>query len=153
MPSLVYSALPAPLVDAARTAALAAGTAVAPAAADAPFPVRCCLAEAQAGEGVLLLSVQPPCEASPYAAASPVYVHAGPCAGHRASSEVPEILPGRRLSMRGYDSRHMITGNAVVEGRDVEQAATALFDEPATAYVFVHFAGPGCYACRIDRAA
>jgi hypothetical protein len=24
---------------------------------------------------------------------------------------------------------------------------------PGTAYLFVHFAGPGCYACRIDPAA
>ncbi len=153
MPSFLYSALPPSLVDEARAAALAAGTAVEAAADDGPFPVRCCLADVESGDGVLLLSLQPPCERSPYTAASPVYVHARRCAGHRPSAEVPEILRERRLSLRGYDERHMITGTAVVEGADVEQAAGDLLADPATAYVFVHFAGPGCYACRIDRAA
>jgi hypothetical protein len=153
MPSLVYSALPPSLVEEARSAALAAGTAVEAAGDDGPFPVRCCLADVQSGNGVLLLSLQPPCEQSPYTAASPVYVHAAACAGHRPSGDVPEILRERRLSLRGYDARHMITGTAVVDGTDVEQAASGILADPATAYVFVHFAGPGCYACRIDRAA
>jgi hypothetical protein len=47
----------------------------------------------------------------------------------------------------------MITGTAVVAGDDVEGAAHELLDVPGTAYLFVHFAGPGCYACRIDPAA
>jgi hypothetical protein len=153
MPPLMFSALPAPLIDQARADALAAGSAVRQDDDDDTFPVRCCLSDARAGEGVLLLSLQPPCETSPYTAASPVYVHAGACAGHRPSGEVPEILRHRRLSLRGYDSYHMITGSTVVEGQEVEQAAGELFANQATEYVFVHFAGPGCYACRIDRAA
>ena len=46
----------------------------------------------------------------------------------------------------------MITGTAVVAGDDVETAAQQLLAEPGTAYLFVYFAGPGCYACRIDPA-
>jgi hypothetical protein len=47
----------------------------------------------------------------------------------------------------------MITGTAVVAGDDLEGAAQQLLHLPGTAYLFVHFAGPGCYACRIDPAA
>jgi hypothetical protein len=47
----------------------------------------------------------------------------------------------------------VITGTAVVAGDDVEGAAQRLLGVPGTAYLFVDFAGPGCYACRIDPAA
>jgi hypothetical protein len=46
----------------------------------------------------------------------------------------------------------MITGTAVIEGREVEREAAAMLADERTVYVFAHFAGPGCYACRIDRA-
>jgi hypothetical protein len=152
MQPLSFSALPPALVDAARSAALASGAAVRPENDGSSFPVRCCLSEEHSADEVLLLSVQMPAADSPYTAPSPVYIHSGPCSGRSPSAIVPEILPGRRLSLRAYDERHMITGTAVVEGDEVEPAAAALLDEERAAYVFAHFAGPGCYACRIDRA-
>ena len=155
MPAFTVTPLPASLVDQARCAALADGTAVEVASNDdAPFPVRCCLHDATAEEGVLLLSMQPQSDDSPYAAPGPVYIHRDRCAGYHPSRRtVPQILRGRTLSLRGYTDEHMITGTAVVAGDDVEGAAHELLDVPGTAYLFVHFAGPGCYACRIDPAA
>jgi hypothetical protein len=152
MSSLAFSALSPTLIEQARAAALAAG-AVAQAADSSPFPVRCCLTDASADEGVLLLSLQPPCADSPYTAASPVYVHSHRCGGYRADGSVPEMLRSRLLSLRGYDRNHMITGTEVVQGDRLEAAAGRLLATAATAYLFVHFAGPGCYACRIDAAA
>jgi uncharacterized protein DUF1203 len=152
MPALRFSALPQPLVDEARSAALAAGTAVVPADDDMPFPVRCCLSDETRADRVLLVSVQPPVADSPYTARSPVYVHRQACPGRPVGSPIPEILATRRLSLRAYDERHMITGSAVVDGADVERAAAGLLDDDRAAYVHVHFAAPGCYACRIDRA-
>jgi hypothetical protein len=154
MPAFIVTPLPAPLVDQARRAALADGSAVEVTSNDdAPFPVRCCLQDATAEEGVLLLSMQPQTGDSPYAAPGPVYIHRDRCAGSSPQSDVPQILRGRTLSLRGYTDEHMITGTAVVPGEDVEGAAGQLLDVPETAYLFVHFAGPGCYACRIDPAA
>jgi hypothetical protein len=153
MPGFTVSPLPTSLVEQARSAALADGTAVEVTGNDdAPFPVRCCLHDATAEEGVLLLSVQPHSGDSPYAAPGPVYIHRDRCAGYGSRAEVPQILRGRTLSLRGYTDEHMITGTAVVAGDDVEEAAQQLLDLPGTAYLFVHFAGPGCYACRIDPA-
>jgi hypothetical protein len=40
-----------------------------------------------------------------------------------------------------------------VPGDQLEAAADRLFAAAGTAYLFVHFAGPGCYACRFDAAA
>ena len=154
MPAFTVSPLPASQVDQARSAALADGTAVEVTSNDdAPFPVRCCLHDATADEGVLLLSMQPQSGDSPYAAPGPVYIHRDRCAGYSREGEVPQMLRGRTLSLRGYTDEHMITGTAVVAGEDVESAAQQLLDVPGTAYLFVHFAGPGCYACRIDPAA
>jgi hypothetical protein len=66
MPAFTVSPLPASLVDQARSAALADGTAVEVTGNDdAPFPVRCCLRDATAEEGVLLLSMQPRSGGSP----------------------------------------------------------------------------------------
>jgi Protein of unknown function (DUF1203) len=152
MSSLAFSALSPTLIDHARAAALAGG-AVAEVADQSPFPVRCCLTDASADEGVLLLSVKPPCADSPYTAASPVYIHSERCAGYRADGAVPEILCSRLLSLRGYDHGHMITGTEVVQGDQLEAAAERLLATAGTAYLFVHFAGPGCYACRIEAAA
>ena len=154
MPAFTISPLPASLVDQARSAALAHGTAVdVTSNDDAPFPVRCCLHDATAEEGVLLLSIQPRSGDSPYAAPGPVYIHRDRCDGYSPKGAVPQILRGRTLSLRGYTDEHMITGTAVVAGDDVETAAPQLLAVPGTAYLFVHFAGPGCYACRIDPAA
>jgi hypothetical protein len=154
MPAFTVTPLPASLVDQARSAALANGTAVEVTSNDdAPFPVRCCLHDATAEEGVLLLSLRPQSGDSPYAAPGPVYIHRDRCAGYSPQGDVPQILRGRMLSLRGYTDGHMITGTAVVAGGDVEGAAHKLLDVPGTAYLFVHFAGPGCYACRIDPAA
>jgi len=97
--------------------------------------------------------VQPRSGDSPYAAPGPVYIHRDRCGGYHPQGDVPQILRGRTLSLRGYTDEHMITGTAVVAGDDVETAAQQLLAEPGTAYLFVHFAGPGCYACRIDPAA
>ena len=124
MPAFTVTPLPASLVDQARSAALADGTAVEVASNDdAPFPVRCCLHDATAEEGVLLLSMQPQSDDSPYAAPGPVYIHRDRCAGYSPQGDVPQILRGRTLSLRGYTDEHMITGTAVVAGDDVEGAA------------------------------
>ena len=121
---------------------------------DGPYPVRCCLTDDQSGAGVVLTSVMPFRGESPYAARSPIYVHAERCAGHAEErGAVPEMLRGRLLSVRAYDGAHMLTGTEVLQGTELEGAIERLLDDAPGAYLHVHFAGPGCYACRIDRAA
>jgi uncharacterized protein DUF1203 len=121
---------------------------------DGLYPVRCCLRDIEDAEGVILASVMPFRGESPYAARSPVYVHAERCDGHaEAPGAIPEMLRGRLLSVRAYDGAHMLTGTEVLQGTDLEAAIDRLLGRDPGAYIHVHFAGPGCFACRIDRAA
>ena len=123
-------------------------------AGDGPYPVRCCLREVEDPEAVVLASVMPFRGESPYAARSPVYLHSERCEGHTAERHaVPPMLRGRLLSVRAYDGSHMLTGTEVLQGADLEGAIGRLLGDDLDAYVHVHFAGPGCFACRIDRAA
>jgi Protein of unknown function (DUF1203) len=123
-------------------------------AGDGPYPVRCCLRDVDDAAGLVLASVMPFRGESPYAARSPVYVHAEHCDGHTADRHtVPAMLRGRLLSVRAYDGSHMLTGTEVLQGTDIEAAIDRLLGRDPAAYIHVHFAGPGCFACRIDRAA
>jgi len=88
------------LSDAAADEARRSPGAVPAAAGDGPYPVRCCLSDAHDADGVVLASVMPFRGESPYAARSPVYVHAERCAGHSEEpGAVPEMLR-RRLRDR-----------------------------------------------------
>jgi hypothetical protein len=40
----------------------------------------------------------------------------------------------------------------VVEGNDLDGALTRLLEDPGAAYVHVHYAKAGCFACRVERA-
>jgi len=40
----------------------------------------------------------------------------------------------------------------LVDGHELERAIERLFANPAAAYLHIHFAAPGCYAARVDRA-
>ena len=150
MPSFTIHALPEDVAEEARRSP----GAVPAVAGDGPYPVRCCLRDADDASDVVLASIMPFRGESPYAAASPVYVHAERCEGHTAErDEVPEMLRDRILSVRAYDGSHMLTGTEVVRGTGLESALNRLLGDAPGAYVHVHFAGPGCFACRIDRAA
>jgi len=150
MPIFTVHALPDADADEARRSR----GAVPAVAGDGPYPVRCCLRDVDDAAGVVLASVMPFRGESPYAARSPVYLHAERCDGQTADRHtVPGMLRGRLLSVRAYDGSHMLTGTEVLPGTDLEAAIDRLLGGDPGAYIHVHFAGPGCFACRIDRAA
>jgi hypothetical protein len=66
--------------------------------------------------------------------------------------EVPEQLRLRTLAVRAFDSNAMLMGWELVDGHDLEAAIERLFADSRAAYLHVHFAAPGCYAARVDRA-
>jgi len=67
-------------------------------------------------------------------------------------NEVPEQLRKRVLAVRSFDARGMMLGFQLADGRELESAIGKLFSEPRAEYLHVHFAAPGCYAARVDRA-
>jgi hypothetical protein len=44
-----------------------------------------------------------------------------------------------------------MTSAQVVDGREVEPVLVRAFENTRVSYIHIHFAGPGCYACRADR--
>jgi hypothetical protein len=116
------------------------------------FPCRVSLDDAAPGETVILLSYVHLDADSPYRASGPIFVRQGARRASPAPREVPHLLRSRTLSVRAYDGRSLMLAADVVDGRDLEQAVGRLFDDERAAFLHVHFAKPGCYACRIDRA-
>jgi len=116
--------------------------------ADDRSPCRRCLRDASAGEPLVLASYDPFTVRSPYAGAGPVFVHADGCEPFAGDST--EQVAGRTLSIRAYDADAMLNDAAVLPGERFEEAAREMLDDPDTAFLHVHFAGPGCFAFRVD---
>ena len=45
-----------------------------------------------------------------------------------------------------------MSGGAVIQGVELRETVERLLDDESVAYLHVHYAGPGCFATRIDRA-
>jgi hypothetical protein len=116
------------------------------------FPCRVSLQDAVEGERLLLLPYEHHRVNTPYRASGPVYVREDAVQALLAIDEVPELLRRRMLSLRGYDAKGMMRSAEVVQGVDLEAAVARLFAIERIAYLHVHYALPGCYACRIERA-
>ena len=122
--------------------------------ADAPdaYPCRRCMTDALPGERLLLLEYDPFHVRSPYTGHGPIFVHADACEPFRHQGGIPAQLQRRLLAVRAYDENAMMRACGVVEGEDLDAALTGLLDDSDAAYVHVHYAKAGCFACRVDRA-
>lgn len=152
MNEFTIAALPPDIANAIRSGAAAGHIPAVRSVADgAGYPCRQCLRDVEPGDDVLLVSYQPFRGESPYAAPSPVFIHAADCGPHPDEREVPDQLRTRLLSVRAYDTNHRMRGADVVEGKELEPMIDRLFADPEVRYLHVHYARPGCFACRVDR--
>ena len=119
---------------------------------DAPgYPERIELRDAEPGETLLLVNYEHQPSDTPYRSSHAVYIREG--ATKRWSGDhLPEVLRKRLLSLRGFSAEGLMVDADVVEGREAEPLIERLLDDPAVAYIHAHYARPGCYAARIDRA-
>ena len=56
------------------------------------------------------------------------------------------------FSLRAFDGKGMMKAADVVPGTAIENMIAEMFANDATEYLHVHYAKPGCYAARVDRA-
>jgi hypothetical protein len=115
------------------------------------FPCRVSLQDAEPGEEVILTNFTHLPSDSPYHSTHAVFVRKGVTTVAPYHDALPEMLRSRLLSIRAFDANAMMLGADVIEGDRAEEAITKLFENPAVEFLHVHFAKPGCYACRIDR--
>ena len=122
--------------------------------ADAPFafPCRVTLDDAETGERLILLNYEHQPADSPFRSTYGIYVRETADASVTTVDALPPALRRRLLSLRGFDAAGMLRDADVVEGAAAEPVIARMLADPDVAYLHAHYARPGCYAARIDRA-
>jgi hypothetical protein len=115
------------------------------------YPCRVSLTDSRPGDEMLLVNYEHHPVSSPYRMRFAVYVRKGE-ETYDAIDEVPEQLRIRTLAVRAFDAEALMVGWELIDGHQLEVAVERLFADPRAAYLHVHYAAPGCYAARIDRA-
>ena len=115
------------------------------------FPERIELRDAEPGETLLLVNFEHQSADTPYRSAHAIYVREGATKAW-SGDHLPEVMRKRLLSLRGFSADGMMVDADVVEGREAEPLIERLFADRQVAYIHAHYARPGCYAARIDRA-
>jgi len=115
------------------------------------YPCRVSLTDSSPGDELLLVNYEHHPVDSPYRMRFAIYVRKGEETYDKVD-DIPQQLRLRTLAVRAFDRRAMLIGWELVEGRDLEAAIDRLFADPRAAYLHIHFAAPGCYAARVERA-
>ena len=115
------------------------------------YPCRVSLTDSKPGDELLLVNYEHLPVDSPYRMRFAIFVRKGD-ETYDKIDEVPEQLRKRTLAVRGFDRQGMMLGFELADGRELEQAIEKLFANTNAEYLHVHFAAPGCYAARVERA-
>lgn len=115
-------------------------------------PCRVSMADADVGETVILLNYEHQPAQSPYKATHAIFVREGARQAKLAVGVVPEVLRSRVISMRLFDSNHMMIDADVLQGDGLAAAITAAFENDQVSYAHLHNAKPGCFAASVTRA-
>lgn len=115
------------------------------------YPCRITLEDAEPGERLLLLNWRHLDVDTPYRSDGPIFVRESAAKTAEVHNAIPEQQRTRLLSVRAYDGEGWMRDADVVEGVALESLIVRFFADPQFAFLHVHNARRGCYACRIDR--
>ena len=116
------------------------------------YPCRVSLADAEVGEEVILVNYEHLPNETPFRASHAIYLRTGVTQAQPEANELPEMLTNRVLSLRGFQQEGMLIAAELVNGPEVRTAIETMFANTTVSFVHLHFAKPGCYAARADRA-
>jgi predicted deacetylase len=116
------------------------------------FPDRIEMRDAAVGETMLLVNYTHQPADTPYRASHAVFVREGAETAYDRLDEVPEVMRRRVISLRGFDAAHFLVSADIVAGESLDDLIAQFFANPNVAYLHAHYAKPGCYAARVDRA-
>lgn len=116
-----------------------------------PAPCRISLTDATPGDEVILVNYEHHPVDSPYRMRFAIYVRNGEKTYDRVD-EVPEQLRKRMLAVRAFDRDSMMIAFELADGAKLEDAIERTLGDPRTDYLHLHYAAPGCYAARVERA-
>ncbi len=115
------------------------------------YPCRISLTDATAGDELILVNYEHLAVDSPYRSRHAIYIREGEQQFDTIDT-VPAQLRSRLLSLRAFDASDMLVHADVLAGEDLAPAIDRAFANPATHFLHLHYAKPGCYAARVDRA-
>ncbi|MEP3345206.1 MAG: DUF1203 domain-containing protein [Litoreibacter sp.] len=115
-------------------------------------PCRVSMADAEVGETVILLNYAHQPEQSPYKATHAIFVREGAPQAKLPVGVVPEVLRFRVISLRLFDSDHMMIDADVLQGDVLADAIATAFENDQVSYAHLHNAKPGCFAASVTRA-
>jgi len=123
--------------------------------ADAPtgFPCRVSLADAGAGDELLLLPFEHLSTGSPYRASGPVFVRRGARRAVLSPGEIPPYVTRCWMSVRAYDADDMMVDAEVCDGAQVRGVIERMIADRSVAFIHLHYAKRGCFSCRVERVA
>ena len=116
------------------------------------YPCRVSLEDAQLGEELLLLPYVHQPALSPYRASGPIFVRRGATQQRLPVGTLSGYVTRRLMSVRAYDAAHAIVAASVCEGAVAEQELQRYFGDAQVAYIHLHNATRGCFACEVIRA-
>ena len=119
--------------------------------ADGNYPCRVSLTDSQPGEELVLVNYEHHSVDSPYRMRFAIFVRKGEQTYDKVN-EIPEQLRKRMLAVRAFDSKGMMVDHRLVDGQQVESIIERLLSPSNVDYLHIHFASPGCYAAKVERA-
>lgn len=148
---MVIEPIPSEVIERARSKQGAGSSEAVLVAAGGGEPLRCCLTNAAAGEGLLLFNYEPPLPPSPYREKGAVFVHAVPCHPTIDPHCYPSEWRERPQVLRAYDARGWIRTAVVHDGTSPEAAIDAVLSDPDVVVVHSRNVAYGCYMFSVRR--
>lgn len=115
------------------------------------YPCRVSLTDSAPGDELLLVNYEHHPVHSPYRMRFAIFVRRDEETYDKVD-EIPAQLRLRTLAVRAFDMDAMMVDFQLVEGPNLEQAIERMLAMPRAAYLHIHFAAPGCYAAKVERA-
>jgi hypothetical protein len=115
------------------------------------YPCRVSLADAKIGDELLLLSFEHQPAKSPYRSSGPIFVRKAAVPANLEPGVIPDYIRLRLISVRAYDSSHLMTDATVCAGNDTASAIQKMFSSNEVAYIHLHNANRGCFSCAVNR--
>jgi hypothetical protein len=116
------------------------------------YPDRIEVRDAAPGESVLLVNYTHQPADTPFRSSYAIYVREGAETVYDAVDRIPEAMRRRMIALRAFDEEGMLIDADLADGSALEPLIARLLADPKAAYLHAHYAKPGCYAARIDRA-
>src|ERR1700675_4494312 len=115
------------------------------------YPCRVSLADAEIGDELLLLPFEHQPASSPYKSSGPIFVRKATLQAHVEPGVVPDYVRTRLISVRAYDTQHLMSDALVCAGSDAAAAIQKMFGRDDVAYIHLHNANRGCFSCAVNR--